>query len=206
MLRTILFDLGNVLLKFSHARMCRQIAELGGISPELLRRELLESPLQLEFERGRMSEAEFQSRLERFCGCVMPIEDLRIAAADIFEPNPGMREIVEQLRERGLRLVLLSNTCVTHIDFIRQKYSLLDLFDDVVLSYEVGALKPEDAIFEAAKSRIQCSPAECFYTDDIAPYVDAGRKQGLQAELFATPHQLRDQLRARGIDLPESRV
>ena len=69
------------------------------------------------------------------------------------------------------------------------------------LSCGVGAIKPEPAIFQAALNQIGCRPAECFYTDDIAQYVEAGRQHGLSAEVFTDVSNLRQHLAERGVSV-----
>ena len=59
MIRTVLFDMGNVLMPFSHYRMCAQIAVLSGVSTRRTWSLLIDSGLQWKFERGELSEAEF---------------------------------------------------------------------------------------------------------------------------------------------------
>jgi HAD superfamily hydrolase (TIGR01509 family) len=68
-----------------------------------------------------------------------------------------------------------------------------------VLSYEVKAMKPQSAIFQAAVDRAGCRPEECFYTDDIAAYVEAARELGIDAVQFESLGQLQRELTARGI-------
>jgi putative hydrolase of the HAD superfamily len=62
-------------------------------------------------------------------------------------------------------------------------------------------VKPEPAIYQAALAKIGCRPEQCFYTDDIADYVQAGRSFGLDAEVFATTTELESQLSDRGVVL-----
>ncbi|MGQ0635997.1 MAG: HAD family hydrolase [Planctomycetaceae bacterium] len=202
-LRTCLFDLGNVLINFSHDRMRRQMGAVCGTTPERIQALLFDSGLQWEFERGRLSEAEVHARLTAALGRAIDIGALAHAAADIFEPNPQIPGLLRQLKGQGLRLVVLSNTSATHFRHLRRQYDLLNAFDAFVLSYEVGAIKPDPAIFTAALQAIDCPPGECFYTDDIAEYVDAGRRHGLQAEVFTSPRNLVEHLRARGVSLPD---
>jgi HAD superfamily hydrolase (TIGR01509 family) len=84
------------------------------------------------------------------------------------------------------------------------QWDVLDRFDHLVLSYEVGAVKPEEAIYHAALQAIECAPGETLYTDDIEPYVEQGRAVGLQAVQFTgTAQYLRD-LRRFGVELPEN--
>lgn len=199
MIRTILFDMGNVLVCFSHDRMCAQIGACCGLSGPAVRRMLLDSGLQGKFERGELSEAAFHAEWQRACGRRVPIDALVSAASRIFWPNPGMAELVRELKQRGTRLVLLSNTCGPHLTAVRRQFGILEAFDSLVTSCSVGALKPSDAMYEAALREIQCEPGECFYTDDISEYVVAGRHHGLQAEVFTDAAALRSQLRAHEV-------
>lgn len=202
MIRTVVFDMGNVLVRFSHERMCEQMGRLCGRTEREVRTLLIDSGLQWEFERGRVDEAGFHRRFEDAVGRAVPIDELRHAASDIFEPNPGVGDIVQALKQTGHRLVLLSNTSIAHYEFIRSRWDLLEPFDEFVLSYEVGAIKPEPAIFEAALRAVRCRPEEAFYTDDIPAYVEAGRSFGLNAEVFTTANDLKGHLRSRGLEIP----
>ena len=49
--------------------------------------------------------------------------------------------------------------------------------------------------------KIGCDAPDCFYTDDIAQYVEGGRRHGLDAEVFTTVDSLKLQLAVRGIHL-----
>ena len=206
MIRTCLFDLGNVILHFCHERMCSQLGSLCGRPGAELRTLLLESGVQLEYERGGRTEAEFH---EWFCGAVggsPTIAQLRHAASDIFTLNEPMIPILEGLRAQDIRLVLLSNTCSSHIEFIREEFDVLDRFDELVLSYEVGAVKPEPAIFRAALAAARCRAHECFYTDDIPAYIEAARKLGVQADVFTGVEPLKSHLRSRGLAVEHTRA
>jgi putative hydrolase of the HAD superfamily len=200
-IRTCLFDLGNVLVHFSHDRMCAQIGELCGRSGPDIRALLIDSGLQWDFERGRLSEDQFREQLEEIVGRRMRQADLIAAGSNIFTLNHPMIPMLSSLRAQGYRLVLLSNTSRTHFEFISRTYGVLEHFDRFVLSYQVGAIKPEPAIYEAALQAIGCEPHECFYTDDIPEYVDAGRRYGLHAEVFTDAGQCAEQLRSRGLTL-----
>lgn len=203
-IRTFLFDMGNVLVHFSHEQMCAQIAAVSGGDVEWIRAFLFDSGLQIEFESGKLSEAEFHALLERHVERTIDIDELRFAASDIFELNAPLLPILNALKSRGHRLVLLSNTSFSHFEFIRRRFDVLDQFDDFVLSYEVGALKPASAIFESALQKIDCEPSECFYTDDIVEYVEMARTFGIHAETFVDAETLVSHLQRHGIVFDES--
>jgi putative hydrolase of the HAD superfamily len=202
MIETFLFDLGNVLLFFSHERMCRQIADVCGLLPGEVQRLFFDSGIQREVERGRMREPALHALLEQAAGRSVDFDALIEAASDIFEPNREIFPVLESLRSQGHRLVILSNTSESHFRFVTKTFDLPAYFDDFVLSYEVGEMKPAEAIFEAAIAAAGCAPDRCFYTDDIADYVAAARQHGIHAEVFANVPTLIGQLRGLGMELP----
>ena len=182
--------MGNVLVYFSHEKMCDNIAALCGWSHAQTKTFLLDEGRQWKLERGEISEEQFH---EDFCKASerkLCIDALRHAAADIFCLNESIVPVLHQLKSAGKRLVLLSNTSVTHLNFIERNFSVLELMDDRVTSFEAGALKPEDRIYDVALSKAQCEPNECFYTDDIEPYIRKATTYGIQSRLFTTTEKL----------------
>ncbi len=200
-LKTILLDLGNVVALFSHERMCSQMGDVFGVSGETMRAYLFDHPHLKDFETGRISETEFHRQMEQDFGQRVDFDALRLACADIFELNRPIVPIILQLRTLGYRIVLLSNTCVSHFEFLLERYEVLEKFDDYVLSYEVGSCKPEPAIYEAAKDAILCDPFECIYFDDIAENVEGALRAGLHARLFTNVTGMRRDLAEMGITL-----
>lgn len=199
MIRTFLFDMGNVLTRFSHGTMCQQIGQLCDLSGEATHELLIDSGLQWEFERGRITEVEFRDQLSDLVGRPLDLDELRRASSDIFDPILEMRPVIQSLKLQGYRLVLLSNTTVSHFDWIKGRYDFLIPFDHCIVSFEAGAMKPDPPIYEAALQAIHCDPHEAFYTDDIPEYVVKGREYGFQAEVFTGPADLLGHLAARGI-------
>ena len=193
-LRTVLFDLGNVIVHFSHERMCDQIGAVLGRSGSDVRRFLIDSGLMWDFERGRVSEGDLLLAVEREVGGPADRDTLSTACSDIFTLNEPIVPVLAALKNHGLRLVLLSNTSAWHIEWVRKQWPVLEHFDQLLLSYEIGAIKPDAAAYEAALKAIECRPEECFYTDDIPKYVARGRDFGLHAEVFTDVESLRGHL------------
>jgi len=199
MIRTCLFDMGNVLVFFSHDRMCEQLGRLCNRSTEEIRILLLESGVQWDYERGRLSPTQFHEWFQDATDRTFSFDELHRAGSDIFWLNEPIVPVLDQLKAQGMRLVLLSNTCLTHFEWIRDHYDVLQRFDACVTSCGAGAIKPEPAIYEAALSQIDCEPGECFYTDDIPKYVAAGRQHGLLAEVFTDVPTLLGHLSQQGV-------
>jgi HAD superfamily hydrolase (TIGR01549 family) len=105
------------------------------------------------------------------------------------------------LEDAGLRLGILSNTSPCHWEFLlRQDYGILPrCFKVHALSFEIGAMKPEPKIYQAAAELAGVAPQEIFFCDDIAAHVSAAREAGFDAEPYTTTPALVADLRRRGV-------
>jgi FMN phosphatase YigB (HAD superfamily) len=197
----VYFDLGNVLLYFDHERGCRQMAEVAGVSPDLVRKVVFDSGLEDEYEAGRISTAEFFEVFCRETGTRPDITRLTEAAGAIFDVNPGIRPVVGMLKAAGLGLGMLSNTCEVHWNYFGSgRYGFIpELFDTIVLSFQVRAMKPDKEIFRIAAERAGVDPSSIFYTDDIAGHAEAARSFGFDAVQYTSTPQLVADLHARGV-------
>jgi putative hydrolase of the HAD superfamily len=201
MIRALLFDLGNVLIYFSHERMCRQIGELVGRSGEEVWRLLMGSAPYVRYETGAISTIEFARELERLFDRQIDPAALSRAASDIFWRNESIEPVIEQLAARGYPLVLLSNTCDMHHHWVDERFAVLRHFERRALSYQVGACKPQPEIYHAAASLAGVALNECFFTDDTPGHVAAARQLGIDAVVYRDTQQLVAQLQRREITL-----
>jgi putative hydrolase of the HAD superfamily len=200
MIKTIIFDLGKVLVPFDFQRAYDRLAPLSRYSPEQIRDRVRGCDLVTRFESGQVEPEAFA---EEFCGMFdanVPYDQFCETFSAIFFPDTLIPDsLLEALKQR-YRLVLLSNTNAIHWEMLARTYPLLRHFDEKVLSYRVKALKPDPRIYHEAIRAAECLPAECFYTDDIADYVAAARQQGIDAVQFQSREQIESELRRRGVD------
>ena len=199
MIKTCVFDLGNVLVNFSHEKMCRQIGALCGKTGSEIQEILFGSGLQHRFECGKVCKEEFVSELEGLVKTQFDLDELILAGSDIFDLNREMFALLEELSQTNMRLVLLSNTSIGHYEFVGRKFNLFRYFHAEVLSFKVGAVKPDDEIYRDALAKIDCDPQECFFTDDIPEYVTAAQKHGIRAEVFVDAKTCRQSLVRYGV-------
>jgi FMN phosphatase YigB (HAD superfamily) len=198
------FDLGNVLLSFSHDRMCRQMAEAAGVSPQLVRDALFaesgSKSVQWRFERGDLNAL---AVYEHFCervGARPNMEQLFAAGCDIFDEIPASVALVERLAGAGHRLGIMSNTNTIDWSFVTSRFPFLKrFFDHFVLSFQVRAMKPERAIYEHAVQLAGAPAGEVFFADDRQENVEGALAAGLDAVLFTSPDQLTAELARRGL-------
>jgi putative hydrolase of the HAD superfamily len=197
--KTIIFDLGNVLVDFSHKKMFEQVAALTGIPSQDIYELFFEKRTELQYERGLISTDEIFSLIEKKATLSFEMQELLEAASAIFSPREEMELLVKKLKEKGYRLILLSNTFEPHIDYIAKNYSILPYFDNHIYSYKVGYAKPEPKIYEAALKAAQCKPSECFFIDDKIENIRPAEILGIRCHHFQTPSLLMDDLIRTGI-------
>jgi len=108
---------------------------------------------------------------------------LEAALADLPPVDPAMRALIDQLRAAGrVKLGLLSNANRGSTGRLRTR-GVATLFDDVVVSADVGLAKPDPAIFRLASERLRVPPGACLMIDDQLQHVEGARAAGLRAHL-----------------------
>jgi HAD superfamily hydrolase (TIGR01509 family) len=195
------FDLGNVLLYFDHPKAARQMAELSGKTQVEVWATVFDSDLEVRYERG---DIDCRTFYDEFCArtdSTPDFEQLRFAAADIFEPNDGMIELVERLHARGHRLGVLSNTCAAHWDHCTDgRHPFLNrCFDVFALSYKLNSMKPDPAIYARAAELAGVAPQQILFLDDRPENVAAARVAGYDAVEYTTVEAFEGELQRRGL-------
>ncbi len=106
------------------------------------------------------------------------------------------RELVEYIQSLRpqFKTGLLSNAWPDTRDYLAQN-SLIEAFDVVIISAEVGVMKPDPAIFELALKQLEVTPPEAVLIDDTNLNVEAAQKFGMRGILFRDPRQMRSELK-----------
>lgn len=196
--RAVIFDLGKVLVHFDFKRGYRALEELCPYAAAEIPKRIGRTDLVQRFETGLVEPREFVTQLCGILGVDLEYERFCGIWSSIFAETLVPESMLEGLAAR-YRLVLLSNTNAIHFEMVRAAYPILRHFHELVLSYEAKAMKPDPRIYREAVSRAGCRAGECFYTDDIAAYVEAARQEGIDAVQFESAEQLQREMTARGI-------
>jgi putative hydrolase of the HAD superfamily len=199
MVKAVIFDLGRVIVPFDFKRGYAKLAPLCGLAVADIPRRIGTTDLVQRYESGTIQSRDFVRELSSHLKFETTYENFCEIWSSIFLPETLIPESMLEGIARNYRLVLLSNTNEIHFEMIRENYPLLRHFDEFVLSYEVGAMKPLPLIYERAIEAARCAPGECFYTDDIPAYVEGGRVAGIDAVLFESAEQIARELRDRDV-------
>ncbi len=175
----VLLDWGGVMTSSPFASFAAFCAA-EGLDPsalaDLFRHDRDTRALLIDFECGRMEEAEFEPRLAAALGVAHDgLVDHLFGAATI---DAAMVDGVRALRERGVRTGLVSNSWGTR----RYPRELLaELFDGIVISGEEGVRKPDPRMYSLGAERAGAPPSECVFVDDLAFNLDPARAMGMAA-------------------------
>jgi glucose-1-phosphatase len=200
MIRTIIFDLGKVILPFDFNRGYIRMAALAGCEPSDIPERLRQYDSVQRFESGAIEPQAFVNEISQILGVTCDYEEFCEIWSCIFLPDPLIPDSLLEALHRHYRMVLLSNTNAIHFPMVRDRYPILRHFDAYVLSHEIGAMKPSPKIYEAAVAAAQCLPDECFFTDDIPAYVEGAKEYGIDAVQFENAEQIERELKKRGVE------
>jgi 2-haloacid dehalogenase len=195
----LIFDLGGVLIDWNPRHLYRKLFE-DEASMEWFLAEVCHSEWNGEQDRGRTFAAAIEEAAARH-------PDHRPLIAAYFErwpemlagPIEGSVAILEELDRSGYELHALTNWSAETFPFARDRFAFLDRFETILVSADVGLIKPDPAIFELLLERIGRTAAECLYIDDNAKNAAAAARVGFDAVAFEGAEQLREELARRNL-------
>lgn len=185
--KALLFDLGGVLYAIDVSRSVNAFQQL---MPKDLpdsfpsTDQILQHPIFRQFELGELSPSAFRDALRQAFGF-----DCRDAVLDeawnalLLGPIAGRKEFLAELRKE-YRLILLSNTNSIHYStLLPETQPILDTFDSVYLSFEIGLRKPDQAIFDWVMDTEGLKPADLYFVEDSPANLIAAKSLGISGVL-----------------------
>lgn len=197
---TLLFDLGNVLIRWD---------------PRNLYREMFGSDTaRMEYFLEHVCSSEWNRALDAGRPFAEAIADLQIEHPEYAEHIAAWRgrwpemlggaidgtvDILRELKVRGTPLYALSNWSAETFPLACERFSFLRWFDRVIISGDVGMAKPDPEIFDLTIRECTLVPGRTLFVDDLERNVQAARAAGMHAVIFRDPDQLRHALRSHGL-------
>ena len=199
--RAIIFDFGNVLLDWNVRYLYRQFFhDEQSLSAFLDEIHFYQWNLQLD--AGKPFETGIRELSEMYPHWAEKIRlyDERYPES-VRGPIQGSANILLQLNQQGWPLFGLSNFNGPKFHSIRSQYPFFDVFCKIILSGEVGVIKPDPTIFQILLREIGYRPENCVFIDDSQPNIQTATTLGFDAILFKSPEDLARELALRGIEV-----
>ena len=201
--KAILFDLGNVLVRFDPKIAEKAYGAYGKIWEGSFVNYLMDSDICNSYMEGKLTSSQFYSRTCRYLKIKIKYGEFYDIWNSIFFSDPDMEKLVSDTKKKypEIKLALLSNTNEEHYKFLEKEYKILEFLDFYVVSHEVGKIKPHPDMFKEALRLTGTFPKETFYTDDREDLIESARTMGIRAYQFTGHQRLREQLDKSGIQV-----
>lgn len=203
MIRNIVFDMGNVLLRFDPQLFMERVGLEEEEDRKLIQKELFRSLEWVQMDRGSRTEPEvleiLKQRLpERLHG---PLEELLLRWERPILPIPGMAEFVRDCRRAGYGIYLLSNASRRLHEYWKSIPGH-EYFDGEFVSADYLLVKPQQEIYRKFCQVFGLDAKECLFIDDFPLNIEGAVTAGWQGIVFHDAVDLRKKAREMGVRVP----
>ena len=182
--RNVIFDFGGVLVRWAPHEVVDRFTSHTGLR-SLLMQSIFRHPDWLEVDRGTLKEPQAIARFAARTGLTeTEIAVLLQRIRESLTPIPESVSLLRHLARHGVPLFGLSNMPGDTFRFLRSRYDFWSLFQGIVISGDIGMIKPEPSIFAHLMTCHGLSCSESVFIDDHESNVVAARQAGLTAIHF----------------------
>jgi putative hydrolase of the HAD superfamily len=193
-IRAVFFDFGGVIMRTEYQSPRQKLAERFNMDYDEMDKAVFGSDSARRASLGEITEdAHWSAVMKRF---KQPASEMQAFREHFFGGDMVDRKLVEYIRSlRGeFHTGLISNAWSGLRELIT-KEKLIDLFDTVIISAEIGAVKPSAKIYEVALDQAKVSAGEAVFVDDMPANIEACEKIGMKGILFNDPEKSLGRLR-----------
>lgn len=193
-IKAVIWDMGGVLLRTEDYAPRHALARRMNITPEALEHEVFSNDSGMRAQRGEIPVEEHWENIRQHfsldAGGLITFRD------DFFAGDQLDRELVGFLNSlrKKYKVGLLSNNFSDLRYLIQDVWDISGAFDDMIISAEVGLLKPDPEIFLLSAERLEVRPEEAVFLDDFLHNVAGARSVGMHAIHFKSAAQARSDL------------
>ena len=173
MIKTVIFDMGGVVITIDHDEALKRFKEIGLTDAENILNPYMQGGIFGALEEGSMSEADYHQALEKMVGKKFSYDEIQHCWLGYMKEVPAKKlETIQKLREEGYRVILLSNTnpyvtdWTDSKDFSGDGHAIQAYFDALYRSYEVKYMKPDENFFRHVLSQEKLLPEDALFVDD----------------------------------------
>ena len=194
MIKTVIFDIGNVLTDFAWQEMYKEKG-LAGESYDRVAKATVQSSYWCELDRGVMT---FEEVMDKFVSFDKEMEDeIRRVLADTHGIVTGRSYAVPwvcSLKERGLNVYVLSNFSEKIWKDCKDALEFYEYTDGGIISYREHLIKPDPAVYKLLLQRYGLRANECVFIDDLEENIETARTLGINGIVFENYEQAKNEL------------
>lgn len=195
-IQTIIWDLGGVLLRTEDRQPRAQLAREFKLTYADIDRLVFNSPSARQASRGEITASQHWQNLCEICSWPedrLPELQARFWGGDRLDP-----ELIEFIRslKPTYTTALLSNNWSDLRQALTTQWQIADAFDEIIISAEVGLVKPDPRIFRLTAAKLGVTPEQALFVDDFIENVQAAQAEGWQAVHFQNSQQVMAEIKA----------
>lgn len=195
-IQTIIWDLGGVLLRTEDRQPRAQLAREFKLTYADIDRLVFNSPSARQASRGEITASQHWQNLCEICSWPedrLPELQARFWGGDRLDP-----ELIEFIRslKPTYTTALLSNNWSDLRQALTTQWQIADAFDEIIISAEVGLVKPDPRIFRLTAAKLGVTPEQALFVDDFIENVQAAQAEGWQAVHFQNSQQAMAEIKA----------
>lgn len=194
---SIVFDIGNVLLRWNPAALLSGLGFSEQQQPHALAN-IVHTPEWLALDRGDLSlESAVAESAQRAGYAPERVREVYLGVGPALRPMQPLVDLAASLSAAGHAIYVLSNMPKQTWEYLEKNHLFFNKFNGLLLSFEEQLIKPEAAIYQRLVERFELDVGRTIFIDDHLPNILAAREHGLEAVHLADPDQparYRDQL------------
>lgn len=203
-MRVVVFDIGNVLLRWDPRNLYRKLFETSD-RVEWFLSNVCDMPWNEAQDRGRSWADAVSERVARFPEWEREIRAYDNRWLEMLDGEISDNvDVLRRLKTAGTPVYAITNFSREKFAVARTEHGFLDCFDGIVVSGEVGLIKPDRQIFRHFLDRYGLAAADCVFIDDSRANTAAAAELGMSTIHYVEPMDLAEALARLGIVLSEA--
>lgn len=197
---TVIFDMDDVLCVYRFDRRLKRLAEITGVSEEVINDVMWEQGFEEEADAGRWTAEEYHRLFCERIGAALTVDEWLEARAHSMEPSHEVLDMARAVK-RNAKLSLLTNNGPVLEKYIDQVFpEIPEIFGEHShFSCEFGVAKPDPEVFLRLTAHLEAVPAQSLFIDDTASYIEGATSAGLLTHHFKNAEGLRRELEGYGL-------
>lgn len=190
-IRAVIWDIGGVLVRTADWSFRDSLAARFGQTRHQLEDLVWGGEMGTWAQKGEISPGELWAYVGHALG--LDADEVKAFRSQFFAGDFIDLELIDWIKSLrpAYKLGIITNAFADVRQFIQDRLGLDDALDALVISAEVGIMKPEKRIFEIALERLEVAPSQAVFVDDFQHNIAAAQALGLQAVHFTSPEQAR---------------
>ncbi len=199
MIKTVIFDIGNVLAGFAWKEYFDRFSYSEEVK-ERIGRATVQSPVWNEYDRGNLSDEEVvEAFIKNDPGIEKELRESLNNISGMLVRYDYAIPWVRALKQSGYQVLVLSNFSHKAVADCGEVLDFLPFTDGGILSYQDHVIKPQPEIYDLLMERYGLVPEECVFMDDTLVNVEAAQKAGIHGIHFRDKEQAEKELHDLGV-------